>query len=144
MAENLEGRAIGSAGAWLKFNGRKVGHCQNVSVNETIDHIEVRELGEIDPLEHVPSARSVSWSAGFVRLYKKSFGELGIMPRGGTLDVLRFPTLTLELWNRLDEAPILKVERVRVNSAGSNLSLGGILMSEVNGTGIGIFDEQTA
>jgi hypothetical protein len=139
-----EGRAVGSAGAWLKFNGRKVGHCQSVSVNETIDHAEVRELGEIDPIEHVPNARSVSWSAGFVRVYKRSFGELGVMPRGGTLDVLRFPKMTLELWNRKEDAPILKVEGARIQSVGTNLSLGGVLMSDVGGVGITVFDEQTA
>ena len=87
------------ARAKLIVNGAEIGFATGVSASENIQLQRVDVLGNIDSQEIVPVNRVVSVQADFVRITNESLNELGIMPRGNTIDVLNFPEITLEVYD---------------------------------------------
>ena len=104
------------ARAKLIIDGTEVGYASGVSASEQILLQRVDVLGDIDSKEIVPVGRSVSLQADFVRITGESLRSLGIVPTGGTLDVINFPELTIEVYDQASDTPIWRVEGARAES----------------------------
>ena len=137
MAEVFSG-----ARAKLIVNGQEIGFATGVSASENIQLQRVDVLGNIDSQEIVPVSRVVSIQADFVRITNKSLNELGIMPRGNTVDVLSFPEITLEVYDQIGDAPVWRVEGARCESRSWQVQSGSIVTVNAQFQARRIFDEQ--
>lgn len=137
MAEVFSG-----ARAKLIVNGQEIGFATGVSASENIQLQRVDVLGNIDSQEIVPVSRVVSIQADFVRITNKSLNELGIMPRGNTVDVLSFPEITLEVYDQIGDAPVWRVEGARCESRSWQVQSGSIVTVNASFQARRIFDEQ--
>ena len=82
---------LSGARAKLIVNGNEIGYASNVSASEQIALQRVDVLGDIDSKEIVPVGRAVSVQAAFVRISGQSLKDLGLIPRGGTVEVIDDP-----------------------------------------------------
>jgi hypothetical protein len=128
--------------AKLLVNGNEVGYASNVSATENIALQRVDVLGDIDSKEIVPVARSVSVQAGFVRISGESLKDLGLIPRGGTIDVLTFPELTLEVFDQVSDQPVWRIEGCRAESRNWTVQAGSIVTSNASFQARRIYDER--
>lgn len=132
MASNV----LSAPRAKLIVNGAngnvEVGYASNVSATENIALQRVDVLGDIDSKEIVPVNRTVSVQAGFVRLSGTSLQDLGLMPRGGTLDVLNFPEVTIEVYDQVNDTPIWRIEGCRAESRNWTVQAGSIVSTNAS------------
>lgn len=130
------------ARAKLIVNGAEIGFATGVSASENIQLQRVDVLGNIDSQEIVPVNRVVSVQADFVRITNESLNELGIMPRGNTIDVLNFPEITLEVYDQVGDSPVWRVEGARCESRSWQVQSGSIVTVNASFQARRIFDEQ--
>lgn len=130
------------ARAKLIVNGTEIGFATGVSASENIQLQRVDVLGNIDSQEIVPVNRVVSVQADFVRITNESLNELGIMPRGNTIDVLNFPEITLEVYDQVGDSPVWRVEGARCESRSWQVQSGSIVTVNASFQARRIFDEQ--
>ena len=130
------------ARANLIVNGAEIGFATGVSASENIQLQRVDVLGNIDSQEIVPVNRVVSVQADFVRITNESLNELGIMPRGNTIDVLNFPEITLEVYDQVGDSPVWRVEGARCESRSWQVQSGSIVTVNASFQARRIFDEQ--
>lgn len=100
---------LSGARAKLIVNGNEIGYASNVSASEQIALQRVDVLGDIDSKEIVPVGRAVSVQAAFVRISGQSLKDLGLIPRGGTVDVINFPEITMEVYDQVSDQLIWRV-----------------------------------
>jgi hypothetical protein len=130
------------ARAKLIINGSEIGFATGVSASEQIQLQRVDVLGNIDSKEIVPVSRVVSVQADFVRITNESLNELGIMPRGETVDVLNFPEITLEVYDQISDVPVWRVEGARCESRAWQVQSGSIVTVNASFQARRIFDER--
>lgn len=142
--ENQQRRAFSSARCRFLMNGVEVGWGTRVSGSEAITNMKVKVLGELDVQDIVPTDRDVSFNVGFVRIVKESLQLQGVWPRGETVDILTWPLMSVELYDRIEDGPIYKIEGARAATRNWNVDQGGILMVDANYDAIRMKDEQEA
>jgi hypothetical protein len=133
---------LSGARAKLIVNGVEVGYASNVSATENIALARVDVLGDIDSKEIVPVGRSVSVQAGFIRISGESLKDLGLIPRGGTLDVLGFPELTMEVYDQVGDFPVWRVEGCRAESRSWQVQAGSVVSVNASFQARRIYDER--
>jgi hypothetical protein len=133
---------LSGARAKLIVNGTEVGYASNVSATENIALARVDVLGDIDSKEIVPVGRSVSVQAGFIRISGESLKDLGLIPRGGTLDVLEFPELTMEVYDQVGDFPVWRVEGCRAESRSWQVQAGSVVSVNASFQARRIYDER--
>lgn len=116
-------------------------YATNVSWGETVEHLPIEVLDQLDVAEHVPVAYRVSFSAQMVRLLKqplKNRGGVSILP---TLEnIIGSKEMTGTVENR-DGLVIANIERVRCSGYGSRADAKGIVFQDVQFVAIRIRDE---
>lgn len=137
MAEVFSG-----ARAKLIVDGAEIGFATGVSASEQIQLQRVDVLGNIDSQEIVPVGRVVSVQADFVRITNQSLNELGIMPRGGTTDVINFPEITLEVYDQISDVPVWRVEGARCESRSWQVQSGSIVTANASFQARRLYDER--
>lgn len=130
--ENQQRRAFSSARCRFLMNGVEVGWGTRVAGSEAISNMKVKVLGELDTQDITPTDRDVSLNVGFVRIVKESLQTQGIWPRGGTIDILQWPYMSAELYDRIEDGPIYKVEGIKAATRNFNVDQGGILMVDAS------------
>jgi len=126
--------------AKLIVDGNEIGYASNVSATENIALQRVDVLGDIDSKEIVPVGRSVTVQAGFVRISGESLKDLGLIPRGGTIDVLTFPEITLEVYDQVSDAPVWRIEGCRAESRDWSIQAGSIVTANASFQARRIYD----
>ncbi len=122
---------ISGARAKLYFNGTLLaGWCTGVRISENTQIQRVDVLGEIDSQELEYIARTVSFTADFVRILDSSLQEMGIVPRGGTVDVLTFPEMSATIFDEVTGKAVYTIEGVRCESRNFTMDRMGV--SSVN------------
>ena len=137
MANVLRG-----ARAKLVVNGNEIGYASNVSASEQIALQRVDVLGSIDSKEIVPVGRTVSVQAAFVRISGQSLKDLGLIPRGGTVDVINFPEITMEVYDQVSDQLIWRVEGCRAESRSWTVQAGSIVTSNASFQARRLYDER--
>ena len=137
MAEVFSG-----ARAKLIVDGAEIGFATGVSASEQIQLQRVDVLGNIDSQEIVPVGRVVSVQADFVRIANQSLNDLGIMPRGGTTDVINFPEITLEVYDQISDVPVWRVEGARCESRSWQVQSGSIVTANASFQARRLYDER--
>tara|TARA_Y100000114_G_scaffold152868_1_gene171892 strand:- start:453 stop:869 length:417 start_codon:yes stop_codon:yes gene_type:complete len=137
MAEVFSG-----ARAKLIVDGAEIGFATGVSASEQIQLQRVDVLGNIDSQEIVPVGRVVSVQADFVRITNQSLNDLGIMPRGGTTDVINFPEITLEVYDQISDVPVWRVEGARCESRSWQVQSGSIVTANASFQARRLYDER--
>ena len=130
------------ARAKLIAGGGEIGFATGVSASEQIAHQRVDVLGNIDSQELVPVSRVVSLQADFVRITNTSLADLGIMPRGGTADVINFPEITLEVYDQIGDTPVWRVEGARCESRSWQVQSGSIVTVNASFQARRLYDER--
>jgi hypothetical protein len=142
--ENQIRNAFSSARCRFLMNGIEVGWGTRVSGSEAITNMKVKVLGEIDVQDIVPTDRDVNMNVGFVRIVKESLQLQGLWPRGETIDILTWPYMSAELFDRIEDGPIYKIEGVKAATRNFSVDQGGILMVDANFDAIRMKDELEA
>ena len=137
MAEVFSG-----ARAKLIVDGAEIGFATGVSASGQIQLQGVDVLGNIDSQEIVPVGRVVSVQADFVRITNQSLNDLGIMPRGGTTDVINFPEITLEVYDQISDVPVWRVEGARCESRSWQVQSGSIVTANASFQARRLYDER--
>jgi len=126
-------QAIAGARAKLYFNGTTLaGWCTGVRVSENTQLQRVDVLGDIDSQEIEPVGRAVTMTADFVRILDDSLQEMGIVPRGGTGEVINWPEMTATIFDEVGGKAIYSLEGVRPETR--NFSVDRMGLMTVNAT----------
>jgi len=128
--------------AKLIIDGTEIGYASNISATENIVLQRVDVLGDIDSKEIVPVGRSVSVQAGFVRISGESLKDLGMIPRGGTLEVLNFAEITIEVYDQVGDFPVLRIEGCRAESRNWTVQAGSVVSVNASFQARRIYDER--
>lgn len=128
--------------AKLIIDGNEIGYASNISATENIALQRVDVLGDIDSKEIVPVGRSVSVQAGFVRISGESLKDLGMIPRGGTLEVLNFAEITIEVYDQVGDFPVWRIEGCRAESRNWTVQAGSIVSTNASFQARRIYDER--
>lgn len=139
--------AISGAAARIYFRGedgqdKLAGRATGVSATENIEQVAVQVLGEIDVVEHEPVSRTVSVTADFVRIKKKSLTEQGIFPRGDTVEVLNFPEMTWVLYDITTDEVIWTIDGVVPETRTWRVDQGSIMTVNCTFRARRMYDEQ--
>jgi hypothetical protein len=119
--------AISGANYFIEADGISVGWATGVNFQETVQHVPISVLGNIDVEEHTPTQRTASLSVAHVHILKKTLADMGFWPRGETADVVEFPAKTLVLKNTATNEVEFALRGVRAQSRNMSLQKGGIL-----------------
>lgn len=133
---------LSGARAKLIVNGNEIGYASNVSASEQIALQRVDVLGDIDSKEIVPVGRAVSVQAAFVRISGQSLKDLGLLPRGGTVEVVNFPEITMEVYDQVSDQLIWRVEGCRAESRSWTVQAGSIVTSNASFQARRLYDER--
>lgn len=123
------------------MGGKVAGWATRVSGVQTITNLKVKALGNIDAQDIVPTDRDVSFTCGFVRIVKESLQIQGIWPRGGTVEILKWPFMTAELFDRIGDESLYRFTGVRAANRTFTCDQGGILMLDTSWDAIRLADE---
>lgn len=128
----------------LYINEILVGWVTSVRGSETITQFPVRELGAIDPVEITPVDRSVEFTCGLVRIPGESLQQMGIWPRGETLDVINWPAMSMVLYDQKFDKALYRIEGAKPQTRDFTLDLGTVMMKNASFLALRLFDEQEA
>jgi len=135
-------RAIAGARAELYFDGSKLaGWATGVSATENIQNQRIDVLGDIDTKEIEPIGRSVTMTADFVRILGTSLQEMGIWPKGETVDVVDYPPMDAVLFDSISEDPIYKVKGLKAETKSWRVDRSGVMTLNATFQGIKMGDE---
>lgn len=125
-------KAISGASARLYRDGTVlIGWATGVSANEQTALSRVDVLGDVDSQDLEPVRRTVSVQADFVRIKGKSLGEMGVVPRGGTVEVLAFPEISLDLYDQVSGKFLARVIGARCESQGWRVDANSVMTSNL-------------
>lgn len=140
--------SISAGSGEFVLNGKPVGVVDGCSWDEQIDQRAIRKLGSLYTVEHNATGVSVSVQATLTRFYLQSLRAQGVYPshKGtplqGTLSVINFPPMTLNIYDNATEAVILTVTGVVPTSQGWQLNDGSVMQGSCSYLGIRTLDEQ--
>lgn len=124
------------------IDGKRVGAVQSVRFSEDYGVEQVYGIGDIEPVESVPTAARYSLSVSNVVLRKASLRSLGIVPEDGAA-ALQGRVISFEQYDK-ETGELLRAFRGCTYSSGDvDISKNAILMSSasfvaltVSGTGV--------
>ena len=138
MARN----GISGARARLTIDGTAdFGWATNVSMTENTSLQRVDVLGNIDSQEIVPTGRTVTVQCGTVRIIEESLADLGVAPRGGTVEVVSSNAFSIDIYDPITDAFLARVSGCRLENQTLRLDRGGIMMQDASFQGIRLFDQ---
>jgi hypothetical protein len=120
-------KAASGANYLVEADGVEVGWCTGANFQETIQHVPISVLGNIDVEEHVPAQRTASLSIAHVHIEKATLADMNLWPRGETADVVNFPSRNVILKNTVTGDAEFVLRGVRAQSRNLSLQKGGIL-----------------
>ena len=134
--------AFAGARAKLYFDGNTLaGWASNVSANENIARQRIDVLGEIDSQEIPAIGRSVTVTAGFVRIIGESLQQQGLWPSGGTNEVISFPEMSAEIIDGVDgETVLYRIEGLQPESRNWSVDRNSVVMTNVTWQAIRMTD----
>lgn len=141
------GLVITGARARLSINGKKIGYCRNVSLEEVINFEPIRALDNIAVEEHVPLTYDVTMSAQIARLVGKPLTELGLWPKKGKntsdllFNILTSGDLTAVIEDTKTGKVLAAVENVRTSRRSYTIDAGAATFKDVQFVAILVRDE---
>ena len=124
-------KVFSGARAKLYFNTAlgqvEAGFATGISVNENHTLQRVNVLGNIDSEEIIPTSRSVDVRCDLVRISGRSLRQLGIWPKGLTVDVLSFPELTIVVYDGVENKIVAQIEGARCETRSFQVQAGAIV-----------------
>lgn len=124
-------KVFSGARAKLYFNTAlgqvEAGFATGISVNENHTLQRVNVLGNIDSEEIIPTSRSVDVRCDLVRISGRSLRQLGIWPKGQTVDVLSFPELTIVVYDGVENKIVAQIEGAKCESRSFQVQAGAIV-----------------
>ena len=134
--------AISGARARLTIDGTKpFGWATGVSVTETTSLQRVDVLGEVDSQEIVATGRTVSVQADTVRIIAESLADLGVAPRGGTVEVVTSAPFSLDVFDPISDVFILRVSGCRLENQTLRIDRGSVMMQNASFQGLRMTDQ---
>lgn len=124
------------------LDGKQVGAMQSVRMSDDYGLEGVYGIGDIDPVEHVPSAARYSLSVSNVVLRKESLRSLGLVPENGA-GALQGVVFDIEVYDKDTGELLRKYGGCSYASGDVDVSKNAIIMSSaqfmaltVTGTGV--------
>lgn len=103
-------RAFSGARAKLLINGtREAGWCTDINGTYTQQLARVDVCGDAKSQEIEVVGVSVSFSAGFVRMLKRSIKQMGIRVEGSTAQIINAPPMTVEVYDKVGDSPVYRI-----------------------------------
>jgi len=124
-------KVFSGARAKLYFNTAlgqvEAGFATGISVNESHQLQRVNVLGNIDSEEIIPTSRSVDVRCDLVRISGRSLRQLGIWPKGQTVDVLSFPEITIVVYDGVENKIVAQIEGARCETRSFQVQAGAVV-----------------
>lgn len=124
-------KVFSGARAKLYFNTAlgqvEAGFATGISVNESHQLQRVNVLGNLDSEEIIPTSRSVDVRCDLVRISGRSLRQLGIWPKGQTVDVLNFPELTIVVYDGVENKIVAQIEGARCETRSFQVQAGAVV-----------------
>lgn len=134
--------AISGARARLMINGTKpFGWAMGVSVTETTSLQRVDVLGEVDSQEIVATGRAVSVQADTVRIVAESLADLGVAPRGGTIEVVTSAPFSLDVYDPITDQFLVRVAGCRLENQTLRVDRNSVMMQNASFQGLRMTDQ---
>lgn len=113
-----EFRAISGARAKLFFEGNiPAGWATNVSANERFNNVRVDVLGSPFTQEIVNSGTTATFSASFVKVFKKSLRKMGFwIDNKSDLGIMQWPAMTAEIFDVSGKVVLYRVHGIMPSS----------------------------
>ncbi len=140
MAEQY--RPFSGARAKLFFEGNlEGGWATNVRGQERINNVRVDVMGDAFTQEIEPTGVSVTFSASFVRILKRSLRKMGIwLPNATTEDVINWPAMTVEVYDKVGKTPIYRILGAKPASRNFSGDKAGLFSEECEWEAIKLVD----
>lgn len=121
--------AISAPMARVYVNGTQlVGWATDIRYTESTHNVPVDVLGDAFTQEYVPTAVKCAVSVGTITIEKYSLAAQGAYhPGTNTVEVIKFPELTFELYNHIKDQPIARLIGCKGSRVDYSLSRGGIM-----------------
>jgi len=126
MAERNRGFA--GARAKIIFEGtREAGWATGISGNVTYQLARVDVLGDHRSQSIEVVGMTVSFTADFVRILKKSLKQMGIREQGETATIVNAPPMTVEIYDAVGDVPIYRIKGAVFETLNFRLDRAGLL-----------------
>lgn len=142
-----KGRVFTGSRARLLINGVKVGYASNCSGREEITYEPIKVLDNIQVQEHVPTAYTVSFSAGMVRIIGETVKSLGYFPTLGAnasdhlSNILTNGTLTVTIEDNQTGSIFMTLEQARATNNNFTIDAQGVVGTNMDFVAIRMRDE---
>jgi hypothetical protein len=136
------GLSLVGARARLSIGNKVMMYCTNVTYGEEITQEPIEALDNILVSEHVATRMRVNFSAQWVRVITNSIklkDGVAIWPQ--VEDVLSQGELTATIEDKVTNAVLANIQRVKASRYNVNIGASGIVMSDVEFVAISIRDE---
>lgn len=112
----------------IMFNGIQIGAMQSVRMSQDVGLDALYGIGDIDPIEHVPTAARYPLSATNVVLRKGSMKKAGLAPETGA-DALKGNVFDIEVFSKDDGTLLGKYQGCSWASGDIDVSRNAMIMS---------------
>lgn len=110
---------------------QNIGYATSISVSENQQNVRVDTIGDFFTKEIEPVGAAYSVQIGFIRILEKPLEDIGIIPRGGTIDRVTFPELSIDAFDQVGDKVLFSIEGMRLESRQLSLDARGLLSNNV-------------
>lgn len=135
-------RPFSGARAKLFFEGNlEAGWATGIRGTERISNVRVDVLGDAFTQEIEPTGVTVTMSANFVRILRKSLRKMGIWPKNTTTaDIVNWPPMSAEIYDKVGDMPILRVVGLKPSDRNFQVDRAGLFTEDASWEGIKVQD----
>ena len=122
----------------IMFGGVLVGAMQSMRLSDGYNLEAVYGIGDIDPIENVPTRASYSFSVSNYALKLATLRSLGLVPENGAATLMGL-VFDVQVYSRDSGLVLRTVKSVSYNSGDLDIRANAIIGQSSNWMGLGIF-----